>query len=100
MRRDRSLQLFRLEYNRKFSIPFGAFSFVFLAVSLGLMARKSGQAMGFLFGCLISFLFWSMLMGGQTVAMRVFASPFWSIWLGNITALSVGFVLFMIRIKK
>jgi lipopolysaccharide export system permease protein len=100
IKRDRSLQLFRLEYNKKFSIPFGALSFVFLAVSLGLLAKKSGQTVGFIFGLIISVIFWAMLMGGQTVGMRMGFSPFWSIWLPNILALSIGFVLFIIRITR
>ena len=100
LKKDRSLLLYRLEFNKKFSIPFGALSFVLLAVSLGLMAKKSGQTVGFIFGVLISVMFWAMLMGGQTVSMRLGYSPFWSIWLPNILALSSGFVLFIIRISK
>jgi lipopolysaccharide export system permease protein len=100
LRRDRSLQLFRIEFHKKFSIPFGALSFVFLAVSLGLMAKKSGQTMGFIFSLIISVIFWTMLMGGQTFAMRMGYSPFWSMWLKNILALLIGFVLFIHRIRK
>jgi lipopolysaccharide export system permease protein len=100
LRKDRSLLLYRLEFNKKFSIPFGALSFVFLAVALGLMAKKNGQTVGFFFGMIISVIFWTMLMEGQTVSMRLGYSPFWSIWMGNILALTSGLVLFIIRIKK
>ena len=100
MRNDRRLQLFRLEYNKKFSIPFGAMSFVFLAVSLGLMAKKSGQVVGFLFGAIISFIFWAMMMVGQTVAMRLGYSPFWSMWMPNFLALGVGTLLLLIRMRR
>ncbi|MDR0497108.1 MAG: LptF/LptG family permease [Treponema sp.] len=100
IRRDRELFLYRLEFNRKFSLPFGALSFVFLAVSLGLMARKSGQTVGFIFSLVISFIFWAFLFGGQTMAMRMGYSPFWSIWLPNILSISIGFVLFVYRIRK
>ena len=97
---DRSLQLFRLEYNQKFSMPFGALSFVFLAVSLGLMAKKSGQTVGFIFSLIISLIYWTLLMGGKTFGIRMGYSPFLSIWLGNILALSIGFLLFIRRIRK
>ena len=100
LQRDRSLQLFRTEFQRKFSVPFGALSFVFLAVSLGLMAKKSGQTVGFIFSLIISLIYWTLLMGGQTFAIRMGYSPFLSIWLGNILALSIGFVLFLYRIRK
>jgi lipopolysaccharide export system permease protein len=100
LRKDRSLLLYRLEFNKKFSIPFGALSFVFLAVALGLMAKKSGQTVGFIFGVLISVVFWAMLMGGQTVSMRLGYSPFWSIWMPNILAFASGLVLFAFRITR
>jgi lipopolysaccharide export system permease protein len=100
MRRDRSLLLDLLEFYKKFSIPFGAFSFIFLAVSLGLMAKKSGQTVGFIFGLLISVVYWALLLGGQTLGIRVGTSPFWSMWLPNVLALSVGILLAIIRIRR
>ena len=100
LKRDRSLQLFRIEFQKKFSMPFGAFSFVFLVVSLGLMAKKSGQTMGFIFSLIISLIYWTLLMGGQTFGIRMGYSPFLSMWLKNILALSIGFILFLHRIRK
>jgi lipopolysaccharide export system permease protein len=100
MKRDRSYFVHRFEYMKKFSVPFGALSFVFLAVSLGLFAKKSGQTVGFIFGLIISCLFWVLLVAGQTVGIRLGYSPFWSIWLPNILSLSIGLVLFIIRIQK
>jgi lipopolysaccharide export system permease protein len=75
LKRDRSLLIYRLEYYKKFSIPFGALSFVFLSVSLGLLAKKSGQTVGFIFGLLISVLYWAFLLGGQTMGMRLGFRP-------------------------
>jgi lipopolysaccharide export system permease protein len=100
MRIDRNLLLYELEYNKKFSIPFGALCFVFLAVSIGLLAKKSGQTMGFLFGLLISFLFWAMLLIGQTLSVRMGYSPFLSIWMPNILFLIIGVVLLVIRVRR
>ena len=100
VRRDRTLQLFRIEFHKKFSIPFGALSFVFLAVSLGLMAKKSGQTMGFIFSLIISVVFWTLLMGGQTFSMRMGYSPFLSMWLKNILAVSIGLLLLLYRVRK
>jgi lipopolysaccharide export system permease protein len=100
LKNDRSVQIYRLEFYKKFSIPFGALSFVFLAVSLGLLAKKSGQTVGFIFGLIISVIYWALLLGGQTVGMRLGYSPFWSMWLPNILAISIGCVMGMIRIRK
>ncbi len=97
---DRSRLLHVIEYYKKFSVPFGAFFFVFLAVSIGLMAKKSGQTVGFIFGNLIAVTYWSMLFIGQTMGLRVGTPPFWSMWLPNIICLAAGLILAVIRIRK
>jgi lipopolysaccharide export system permease protein len=99
LKKDRSLSLYRLEFYKKFSIPFGALSFVFLAVPLGLLAKKSGQTVGFIFGLIIAVMYWAMLLGGQTMGIRLGYSPFWCMWLPNILAVSVGFVMCLFRIR-
>jgi lipopolysaccharide export system permease protein len=100
MRRDRLLFYYLLEYYKKFSIPLGAFSFVFLSVALGLLAKKSGQTVGFIIGLIIAVFYWALLLGGQTMGIRMGFSPFWSMWTPNILALVVGLVLCAVRIRK
>jgi lipopolysaccharide export system permease protein len=97
---DQTLTTQIIELYRKSSVPFGAFFFVFLAVSLGLMAKKSGQTLGFIFGNIIAVIYWSMLFVGQTMALRVGSPPFWSMWLPNILSLSAGVVLAIIKVRK
>jgi lipopolysaccharide export system permease protein len=99
-RKDRSLSLYWLEFYKKFSMPFGAFSFIFLAVALGLMAKRSGQTVGFIFGLIISVIYWALLLGGQTMGVRLNTPPFWSMWLPNILALSAGIILTIIKVVK
>jgi lipopolysaccharide export system permease protein len=100
MKRDRSLFYYLLEYYKKFSIPLGAFSFVFLSVALGLLAKKSGQTVGFILGLIIAVFYWALLLGGQTMGIRMGFSPFWSMWTPNILAISVGLVLCFFRVRK
>jgi lipopolysaccharide export system permease protein len=100
MRKDRSLSLYWLEFYKKFSIPFGAFSFIFLAVALGLMAKKNGQTVGFIFGLIIAVVYWALLLGGQTLGIRIGTSPFWSMWTPNILALSAGIILASIKVFR
>jgi lipopolysaccharide export system permease protein len=97
---DRSIIIHLTELHRKFTFPFGAFCFIFLAVSLGFMAKKSGQTVGFIFGILISVLYWCMVFVGQTMSLRMMTSPFWSMWLANILSLAIGIVLAVIRMRK
>jgi lipopolysaccharide export system permease protein len=97
---DYSLTTFVIEFHRKFAVPFGAFCFVFLAVTLGLMAKKSGQTVGFLFGNIISVIYWSMLFIGQTMGLRIGTPPFWSMWLPNIITAFAGIILMFFRIRR
>jgi lipopolysaccharide export system permease protein len=100
IKKDRTLLVYVIEFYRKFSVPFGAFFFVFLAVSIGLMAKKSGQTVGFIFGNLIAVIYWSMLFIGQTMGLRAGTPPFWSMWLPNILSLVIGVILAIIRVRK
>ncbi|MDR0324129.1 MAG: LptF/LptG family permease [Treponema sp.] len=97
---DRALFIHLIEFYRKFAVPFGAFFFVFLAVSLGLMAKKSGQTVGFIIGILISVIYWSLLFIGQNMGLRVGTPPFWSMWLPNILCLVIGVVLALIKVRR
>ncbi len=100
LREDRNIQVYRLEYYKKFSIPFGAVSFIFLALPLGLFARKSGQTVGFAIGLIIAVLYWALLIGGQTMGVRLGYSPFWAMWLPNALAIGVGLLLSLYRITR
>jgi len=97
---DRSLTIYVIELYRKFSVPFGAFFFVFLAVSLGLMAKKSGQTLGFILGNIIAVIYWSMLFVGQTMGLRAGTPPFLSMWLPNILSLAIGIVLAAMKVRR
>jgi lipopolysaccharide export system permease protein len=96
--KDRTLRVYRIEYFKKFSIPFGALSFIFLAIPLGLFTRKSGQSVGFGIGLIIAVFYWALLVGGQTLGVRLGYSPFWVMWLPNIVAVTFGTVLSILRV--
>ena len=97
---DRTLQVYELEYYKKFSIPFGALCFVVLAFPLGLLARRSGRTMGFGIGILIAVIYWALLLGGTTLGTRLGWSPFWSTWAPNAIVLIVGASLWISRRRR
>jgi Predicted permeases len=96
---DRTLQVYKLEYYKKFSIPFGAICFVFLAFPLGLLAKRSGRAMGFGIGILVAVVYWSFLIGGDALGRRLGWSPFWSMWLPNALVVAAGLGLWLNRLR-
>ena len=100
IRKDGTLVGYIIELYRKFAVPLGAFCFVFLAVSLGFLAKKSGQTVGFIFGLLIAVLYWSMLFIGQALGLRAGTPPFLSMWVPNFFFLIIGIIMAAIRIRK
>jgi lipopolysaccharide export system permease protein len=97
---DRVLSIWQLEFYKKFSIPFGSLCFIFLAVPLGLFAKKSGQTVGFILGIIISVIYWALLLSGQSMGIHLGYSPFWTMWLPDIITLFIGVVLCVQRIRR
>lgn len=95
--RDRSLDIYRLEYYKKFSIPAGALFFVFLAFPLGVRARRSGRVSGFGIGLLVAVAYWALLIGGQTLGLRAALSPFIAMWAPNIIVIILSIPLHLFR---
>ncbi|MDR2842806.1 MAG: LptF/LptG family permease [Spirochaetaceae bacterium] len=100
LQKDRNLLIYRLEFYKKFSIPFGSLTFIFLAVPLGLYAKKSGQTIGFILGLIIAVFYWALLLGGQNMGMRLGYSPFWSMWLPNILSFGIGGIMCLFRVRR
>jgi lipopolysaccharide export system permease protein len=97
---DRQLSVFRLEFFKKFSMPSGAFALIFLALPIGLAARKSGLIMGFIFGIVISVLYWAFMLIGQDMGIRRGTPPFLTMWLPNILSFIIGTGLCIYRVKR
>ncbi len=89
---SRTLNNYKMEYHKKFSIPLGAFFFVILAFPLGLSAKTNGQSVGFILGLIIAVLYWAMLIGGQTLSMRLGFNGVLMMWLPNIIISFLGLI--------
>ena len=105
MRKDassdkRTLNNYTLEYNKKFSLPFGSLFFALLALPLAfLFGRQNGQTIGMIVGIVISFLYWTMMILGQYASSRNGFNGFWSMWIPNIVTGAAG-AAFYIALKK
>lgn len=96
---DRNLQLYQLEFHKKFSIPFSCLVFVLLAFPIGVLARKSGRAVGFGLGLIMSALYWGLLFTGHTLGIRLEFSPLLAMWFPNLFVLTAGIPLLIIRLR-
>ncbi len=97
---DRSLRIDKIEFNRKFSVPFACLFFVIFAFPVGLTMGRSGRSVGFGVGLLVSVLYWGMLVAGQSLGYRLNYSPVLSMWFPNLVILLFGLLFFVLRFRR
>lgn len=90
--------LYEMEFHKKFSIPFGALFFTFLAFPLGLFVSVNGQGVGFILGLIISVFYWAMLIGGQYLSINLSLNGQLMMWAPNIIIFIFGLVFIIKRI--
>jgi lipopolysaccharide export system permease protein len=97
---DRNLQLYRLEFHKKFSIPFSCIVFMLFAFPVGLLAKKSGRAVGFGIGLLMASLYWWLLLLGHTLGIRLELPPAFAMWFPNLVVFVAAATMLMIRTRQ
>jgi len=98
---DRTLQNYELEFHKKFSIPFACLTFIIFAFPVGLLTRRAGRAVGFGIGLLVSTLYWSMLIAGQTLGINnPSLSPAVAMWAPNLVILVLGGGALLLRTRR
>ena len=97
---DRNLQLYRLEFHKKFSIPFSCIVFVLFAFPVGLLARKSGRAVGFGIGLLMASLFGWLLLIGHTLGIRLELPPAFAMWFPNLVVFVAATMMLALRTRQ
>lgn len=99
--KPKELNNYRLEYNKKFSLPFGSLFFAFLALPLALLFGKhNGQTIGLIIGLFISVLYWAMMIIGQIFGSRSGLSGFWMMWIPDLAVGSAGTVFYVLLMRK
>ncbi len=98
---DRTLQNYELEFHKKFSIPFACLTFIIFAFPVGLMTRRAGRAVGFGIGLLVSTLYWTMLIAGQTLGINnPSLSPALAMWLPNLAILGLAGGALLLKVRR
>lgn len=90
-----------MEFYKKFSIPFASFFFSFLAFSIAfLFGKHNGMTIGLFVGIVICVLNWAMQILGQMFVVRIDWDPFWCIWVPNMIVGIIGFILYLVLVRK
>ncbi|MDR0758846.1 MAG: LptF/LptG family permease [Treponema sp.] len=94
----KKLNVHILEFNKKYSIPFGALFFAFFALSLSVKIRKHlkiSLCISFL-SCVI---YWAVLMYGQIFSLANGKYGAFVMWFPNILFLCISMILYFIQYK-
>ena len=97
----KKLNSYKLEYNKKFSLPFGSIFFAFLALPLALLFGKhNGQTIGLIVGIVICVLYWTMMILGQIFGNRGGLNGFVVMWAPNLAITIAGGFFYIKLIGK
>lgn len=92
---DRYINIFEVEYNRKFALPFSSLFFAFLAFPLAIIFGKhNGQTVGFIVGIVICLLYWTVQTLGQVFGQRNGLNAFWAMWLSDFLVGVFGIIFY------
>ena len=80
----KSINRYKVEYHKKFSIPFACIIFILIGAPLGIIARKGGFPISMALSIGFFIIYWSFLICGEEFADRGLILPGLSMWLPNI----------------
>lgn len=95
------LNIWIMEWHKKFAIPFGSIFFAFLAFSVAfLFGKHNGQTIGLFIGIVICVLYWAFQIVGQLLVQKIGLSAFWCIWVPNFLIGFFGLFFMLFLLKK
>lgn len=90
----------KLEFHKKFSMPFGSIFFAILALPLALLFGKhNGQSLGLIIGLFISVFYWAISIVGQIFSSKTGMYGSIVMWLPNILIGMFG-IFFLLKLLK
>ncbi|MBI3872132.1 MAG: LptF/LptG family permease [candidate division Zixibacteria bacterium] len=90
---ERLIDQYEIEIYKKYAIPAACLVFTLIGCPLGVRARRGGIAAGLGFSIGLFLLYWTFLIGGESLADRAIVTPFWAMWSADILIGVVGLVL-------
>ena len=98
---DMLVDLWLMEFHKKFALPFASIFFAFLAFSIAFQFKKhNSQTLGLFIGIVICVIYWAMQILGQLFVTKIGLDPFLCIWVPNILLLIAGFIFSFKLLRK
>lgn len=97
---NRQIASYKVELNKRNSIPFAAIVFVLLGAPLGILVKRSGASIGI--GLSIGFfaVYYLFLNGGESAGDRMLITPWLSMWAPNIVIGILGLFIFRYAARR
>jgi len=89
----------KVEFHKKFVIPFACIIFIFLGVSLGVVTKRGGKV-GLGLSVFVFMFYYVCLLGGEAIAERKFIEPFIAMWAPNVIMSIIAFFLMWFNKKE
>lgn len=81
---------FRVEIQKKYSIPFACIVFMLVGAPLGIISKKGGLAVSMSISLGFFLIYWSFLIAGEDLADRGIISPLMAMWSPNMLVGALG----------
>lgn len=95
------MNMYKLEFHKKFSLPFASIFFALLAMPLAILFGKhNGLTVGLIIGIFLCVAYWAAMILGQTFGIRQGLSGFWTMWLPDIFVGVAGFIFYLVLVKR
>lgn len=93
--------MYRLEFHKKFSLPFASVFFAMLALPLAILFGKhNGQTVGLIIGIFFCVLYWAAMIIGQNYGIRDGLNGFWVMWGPDFAIGVIALFFHYILVKK
>lgn len=88
------LNAYKLEYQKRFALPFGSFILTLIGVSLSAKKVRGGKGFNMFVGLALSAIYILCTLMSSTFTVKAGVNPVLAIWLPNIVFLGIGIVLY------
>ena len=89
----------RLEFHRRFALPFAALFLSLVGIPLSLSSEKGGKAMGIILTLLMVVGYYSLFIGGMSLARQGWFPPWMGVWMANLL-FGIGGILLVGRMDR
>ena len=87
---QKRMNSYLVEYHKKFSIPFACIVFVLIGAPLAVRFPRGGVGMVIAVSLTVFMIYYTFLIGGETLADRGYVSPIIAMWSPNLIFLGLG----------